>query len=279
MVKAARALGLPTLMLVWSWDNLSSKAVLHEHPDRLLVWNETQAREAEELQGVAPERVEVVGAPNFDRFFAAVEAAGDRRSGEHDRLPRLLDERRPGRAVDLRPLARCRTGRAEPSRRRGASSARTRPGRPGSTGRRPSRASRCSGRRQKVETERARRAARPGRRRRRPEHERRDRGGDRRPAGADVPRRRGRARPGRLDPLRLPARAERRLRARRSHARRTTSRGSPGARRAPTTPAPLERFVEHFVRPRGIDEPVAPIVAAAALELVGAQPTPLGGAA
>ena len=40
-----------------------------------------------------------------------------------------------------------------------------------------------------------------------------------------------------------------------------------------------ERFVERFVRPRGIDEPVAPIVAAAALELAGAQPAPLGGAA
>jgi len=81
VIKAARALGVPTLMLVWSWDNLSSKAVLHEHPDRLLVWNETQAREADELQRVPPEQVEIVGAPNFDRFFAAVEAAGDRRSG------------------------------------------------------------------------------------------------------------------------------------------------------------------------------------------------------
>ena len=44
-------------------------------------------------------------------------------------------------------------------------------------------------------------------------------------------------------------------------------------------PGPLERFVERFVRPRGIDDPVAPIVAAAALELVGAQPATLGGAA
>src|SRR4029079_19837720 len=65
----------------WIWDSLSSKTVVHEHPDRLLVWNELQAREAEELQGVAPERIEVVGAPNFDRFFAAVEAAGDRHTG------------------------------------------------------------------------------------------------------------------------------------------------------------------------------------------------------
>jgi hypothetical protein len=42
---------------------------------------------------------------------------------------------------------------------------------------------------------------------------------------------------------------------------------------------PVEQFVERFVRPRGIAEPVAPIVASAALELAGAAPAPLGGAA
>jgi hypothetical protein len=76
VVKAARRLGLPSLMLVWSWDNLSSKAVLNEHPDRLLVWNDFQAGEAEQLHGIAPERVRVVGAANFDRFFEELAAAG-----------------------------------------------------------------------------------------------------------------------------------------------------------------------------------------------------------
>src|SRR5207248_1046887 len=32
VVKIARRLGIPSAMLVWSWDNLSSKAVLTEHP-------------------------------------------------------------------------------------------------------------------------------------------------------------------------------------------------------------------------------------------------------
>jgi hypothetical protein len=72
-IKTARRLGIPSILLVWSWDNLSSKAVLHEHPDRLLVWNEIQKREAVELHGVPAERVEVVGAPGFDRFFAQLE--------------------------------------------------------------------------------------------------------------------------------------------------------------------------------------------------------------
>jgi hypothetical protein len=74
VVKAARLLDVPSILLPWSWDNLSSKAVLHAHPDHLLVWNELQADEAVELHGVPRQRIEVVGAPNFDRFFAQVEA-------------------------------------------------------------------------------------------------------------------------------------------------------------------------------------------------------------
>src|SRR5207244_4491874 len=52
----------------------SSKAVVNEHPDRLLVWNEVQAREAVGLHGIARERISVLGAANFDRFFGEVEA-------------------------------------------------------------------------------------------------------------------------------------------------------------------------------------------------------------
>ena len=74
VIKVARRLGIPSAMLVFSWDNLSSKAVLNERPDRLLVWNDVQAREAVELHGIALERVSVVGAANFDRFFSEVKA-------------------------------------------------------------------------------------------------------------------------------------------------------------------------------------------------------------
>ena len=38
-------------------------------PDRVIVWNETQAREARELHAVPPERVVVTGAQPFDRWF------------------------------------------------------------------------------------------------------------------------------------------------------------------------------------------------------------------
>jgi hypothetical protein len=69
LVRAAQACGVPVGLIVWSWDNLSSKGLLHEPPDRLFVWNELQAREAVELQGLDPETVEVTGAPRFDPFF------------------------------------------------------------------------------------------------------------------------------------------------------------------------------------------------------------------
>jgi hypothetical protein len=66
---AARALGIPTALCVWSWDHLSSKALIRECPDRVFVWNETQKWEATELHRVPPERVVVTGAQCFDHWF------------------------------------------------------------------------------------------------------------------------------------------------------------------------------------------------------------------
>ena len=93
LLKVTRALGLPSVMLVWSWDNLSSKAVLHEHPDHLLVWNELQVDEAERLQGIPRDRVDALGAPSFDEFFSALETVERPRPRRQDHpLPRVVDE-------------------------------------------------------------------------------------------------------------------------------------------------------------------------------------------
>lgn len=66
---AARARRLPTALCVWSWDHLSSKAIIRTVPDRVIVWNPTQQREAIELHGVPPEQVAVTGAQCFDQWF------------------------------------------------------------------------------------------------------------------------------------------------------------------------------------------------------------------
>jgi len=68
-LRAARVMGIPTAMCVWSWDHLSSKALIREWPDRVFVWNDTQKREAVELHGVPAGRVVVTGAQCFDQWF------------------------------------------------------------------------------------------------------------------------------------------------------------------------------------------------------------------
>ncbi|MEJ7569403.1 MAG: hypothetical protein WKF41_14200 [Gaiellaceae bacterium] len=68
-IKSARALGIRTCVCIASWDNLSSKQLLREAPDRVIVWNETQRREAEEIHGIPAERVVVTGAQCFDHWF------------------------------------------------------------------------------------------------------------------------------------------------------------------------------------------------------------------
>jgi FkbM family methyltransferase len=69
LVTSARALGIPVGMLLYSWDNLSTKGCLHRVPDRMFVWNDEQRAEAQALHGFPQERVTVVGAPRFDGFF------------------------------------------------------------------------------------------------------------------------------------------------------------------------------------------------------------------
>ncbi len=68
-VRAARRLGIPTGLAVWSWDHLSSKAYIRECPERVLVWNGTQKHEATHVHGVPDERVVVTGAQCFDHWF------------------------------------------------------------------------------------------------------------------------------------------------------------------------------------------------------------------
>lgn len=69
VVRAARALGIPTALCVASWDNLTNKGLIREELDLVAVWNEAQRREAIELHGVPPERVVATGAHSYDHWF------------------------------------------------------------------------------------------------------------------------------------------------------------------------------------------------------------------
>ena len=69
-VKSAHRLGIPVGFVPFSWDNLTNRGLVRIAPDRVLVWNEHQKREATTYHGVSPDRVVVAGAPRFDDFFA-----------------------------------------------------------------------------------------------------------------------------------------------------------------------------------------------------------------
>jgi len=69
-VRCARQMGIPTLLGVGSWDHLTTKGLIHEVPDRVLVWNEAQKREAIELHAVPEDRVLVTGSQAYDHWFS-----------------------------------------------------------------------------------------------------------------------------------------------------------------------------------------------------------------
>jgi hypothetical protein len=69
-VKAAQRLGIRCALPVLSWDNLTNKGLIRVHPDKVLVWNEAQKREAVDLHGTDPDDVIVTGAMAYDQWFA-----------------------------------------------------------------------------------------------------------------------------------------------------------------------------------------------------------------
>ena len=107
-LKAARQLGIPTAVVVASWDNLSMKGVFYVEPDLALVWNEIQRREARDFHQLPLEHVMATGAPVFDAWFDGsfedaaqrVAHAGGARRPQICTLRRVLG--RFGRRVDHR---------------------------------------------------------------------------------------------------------------------------------------------------------------------------------
>jgi hypothetical protein len=68
-LRAAKRLGIRTAYPVLSWDNLSSKGLVRDVADLVLVWNEIQAEEARTLQGIPGDRIRVAGATSWDHWF------------------------------------------------------------------------------------------------------------------------------------------------------------------------------------------------------------------
>jgi len=69
-VRAARRRGIGSVLGVGSWDHLTTKGLIHELPDRIVVWNELQRTEAVELHGATADQVVVTGAQAYDHWFS-----------------------------------------------------------------------------------------------------------------------------------------------------------------------------------------------------------------
>lgn len=68
LLKWCRRLKVPSLSIVASWDNVSSKGTIQIRPDALIVWNEDMADEACRTHGYERDRVAVTGVPHFDHW-------------------------------------------------------------------------------------------------------------------------------------------------------------------------------------------------------------------
>lgn len=68
-LRSAHALGIPSLALMYNWDNLSSKSAFVTRPDYLGVVGIQSAEHASTIHGFSDDRVEVLGSPYIDRHF------------------------------------------------------------------------------------------------------------------------------------------------------------------------------------------------------------------
>jgi hypothetical protein len=68
-IKAAKAMNIPTVYALASWDNLTTKGTIHVQPDLVFLWNYALLEEAVNLHGIPRENIVITGAPTFDYWF------------------------------------------------------------------------------------------------------------------------------------------------------------------------------------------------------------------
>ncbi len=74
-IRAARRLGIPSLVVMHNWDGLSTKGSLPVRPDHVAVWGEQTRRHAMDVVGFDDSEVHVVGSPTLDLYLREREDA------------------------------------------------------------------------------------------------------------------------------------------------------------------------------------------------------------
>lgn len=90
--RASQSLGIPAVVPVLSWDNLTARGLYYVTPDMTLAWNDCHVEEATTIHGIPLEKIVVTGSPLFDKWFNAEdlgESRGDfcKRVGLHPERP------------------------------------------------------------------------------------------------------------------------------------------------------------------------------------------------
>ena len=73
IMNEARHLGIPTVGMVRSWDNLTTKGGFRVVPDKLVVHGKIQRDEAVRFHGISLEIIDVVGVPHYDSYLTPSE--------------------------------------------------------------------------------------------------------------------------------------------------------------------------------------------------------------
>jgi hypothetical protein len=79
-LKAARWRRITSAVVMLSWDNLTTKGLVHVRPDYFFTWSPSHAAEARTIHSLPDEAVFVAGAPFFDKWHHADRLLQDRRA-------------------------------------------------------------------------------------------------------------------------------------------------------------------------------------------------------
>ncbi len=68
-LNSAKKLKIPTVVPVLSWDNLTTKGLMHHSPTITLTWNKIHSQEAFRIHNINESKVIITGSPFFDKWF------------------------------------------------------------------------------------------------------------------------------------------------------------------------------------------------------------------
>ena len=87
LLRAARQLGIPSVSVVSSWDNLTARGAVKSPADVIAVWNEPMRRHAVQYHGLSAQRIEISGVPAFDAYVGVDAQVSRAKNAEYLGLP------------------------------------------------------------------------------------------------------------------------------------------------------------------------------------------------